>query len=169
VLTSARQLTVIESQMPTYSRVASSLTSINSAFNHLDNENLKLIVDTAHAIDSIANANLSNISYAKSKIAEQLFAQLNVLQVRLESIIANTKPQKAKIRQNIADTLQRMQFGEISAEGLDSGDTLQAIMWQLSTINMSLMSLKTSSFNSSLQQQKPGFGYSAGLQFNTSI
>jgi hypothetical protein len=91
-----------DAKMPQDSKIASNLERVKNAFNDLDSPNLRLIVETAKAIDSIANANLSHVAEAKSEVAKMLFKRLDNITAQLVVISKNTKPKEtvAKVQYN---------------------------------------------------------------------
>lgn len=82
-----------DAKMPQNSKIAYNLERVKKVFDGLDSPNLKMIVETAKAIDSIANANLSHVAEAKSEVAKLLFKRLDNMTAQLVMINKNTKPQ----------------------------------------------------------------------------
>lgn len=92
ILSAAAEYGKAENQLPSESKLAKHLGLIQKSFDKLDTKNLDLIVEVARSVDSIANANLNNISKAKSDVAKQLFDKLDQLRKELTTISKNTKP-----------------------------------------------------------------------------
>lgn len=89
-------------KMPQNSKIAYNLERVKKVFDGLDSPNLRMIVETAKAIDSIANANLSHVAEAKSEVAKLLFKRLDHMTAQLAMINKNTKPNdnQQKVRLN---------------------------------------------------------------------
>ena len=96
IFTSLSKAAEIDKALPENWKLAAGISATTDAIGKLDMPNVKLLVEAATAIDSIANANLSQVTRAKNAVSKQLFERLDELAKNLQAIATNTKPQELK-------------------------------------------------------------------------
>jgi hypothetical protein len=116
VVTSIAKYSKADAGLPITSKFSNQLAMLKRTFDGLNTSgNVELLVEAAHAIDSIANANLSKIRTAKQAVTEELFELLKGIKSQLILINKNTMPKE--ISRDI-----RTDKDKLLATQLDSGD-----------------------------------------------